>query len=311
MGFERIGCHRLYRGSYSKKSSPLYAWYSGDKNKNRRPDPDELTYSRIKTGDFRDDECIEILKQADIVVTNPPFSLFREYVAQLIEYKKKFLIIGNKNAIAYKEIFALIKAGKMWLGMTHPKVFVQPDGTEQAFGNICWFTNLPHSNRNKPLDLWRSYKGHKKDYPKYDNCKAIEVSKVAYIPKGYPGVMGVPITFLGKHNPEQFEIVGQMVTTKVDEFDKGYPYVGGKKIYARILSATRNRRRNMKIELQRIPIRQVIAGYKDNAEEGVRGYGGRLDVRPPYQREFIYKQDARCRARNYQKRLPFSGCSIG
>lgn len=173
-------------------------------------------------GDFRSEECIELLKEADIVVTNPPFSLFREYVAQLMEYDKKFLIIGNQNAITYKEIFPLIKANKMWLGYSihsGDRAFFVPDDYElKAAGcgvengrkyirvkGVRWFTNLDHSKRHEKLFLYKTYTPEA--YPHYDNYDAIEVGKTAEIPHDYDGVMGVPITFLDKYNPEQFEII--------------------------------------------------------------------------------------------------------
>ena len=156
-------------------------------------------------GDFRSPECVDILKSADIVVTNPPFSLFREYVAQLVEHEKKFLIIGSSNAITYKDIFRLIKSNQLWLGNYYVKEFRQPDGSFKKFGNINWFTNMEHSKRNEELTLVKNY--NPIDYPKYDNYDAIEVSKVAEIPKDYDGPMGVPITFLDKYNPHQFEIL--------------------------------------------------------------------------------------------------------
>ena len=179
---------------------------------------------RLKgSGDFRSEECIELLKQADIVVTNPPFSLFREYVAQLIEYDKKFLILANHNAITYKEIFPLIMQNKMWLGITNgDKSFKVPDYYEpretrywededgkkhRSMGNMCWFTNLEHKKLNEKLILYRSYYEDPSQYPKYDNYDAIEVKQVSEIPCDYDGVMGVPITFLDKYNPEQFEIL--------------------------------------------------------------------------------------------------------
>ena len=213
------------------------------------------TTGKLQNGDFRKEESIELLKQADIVVTNPPFSLFREYVAQLIKYKKKFLIIGNQNAIAYKEIFPLIKDNKIWLGyrsssgggwFTTPKEYEQlvRSGKEKAtwkddngtFLVNCpevWFTNIPHNKRNEKLILIAKYDSKK--YPKYDNYDAIEVGKVADIPKDYNGVMGVPISFLDKYNPSQFEIIGQMANTNITETNFGYPFVNGKKKYARIL----------------------------------------------------------------------------
>jgi hypothetical protein len=175
-----------------------------------------------ENGDFRSTECIALLKKADVIVTNPPFSLFREYVAQLMEYEKKFLIIGSKNAITYKEIFPHIKDGRMWLGygfsngnaffgVKNPRDFA--DGVYDSktglvkFRNACWFTNLAILKRNEKLILYKTYKGHENDYPKYDNYDAIEVSKVQDIPVDYDGVMGVPITFLDKYNPSQFDIV--------------------------------------------------------------------------------------------------------
>lgn len=184
-------------------------------------------------GDFRSDECVGLLKQADVVVTNPPFSLFREYVKQLTDYDKKFVIIGNMNAITYKEIFPLIKTNKLWLGATgngSDMVFAVPNGVEIAegdrqkaarlgyigdytrLGNSCWFTNLDHGRRHKPLPLMTLADvikfSTKKPFEKYDNYDAIEVSLVKSIPSDYDGVMGVPISFLDKYNPDQFEILG-------------------------------------------------------------------------------------------------------
>ena len=159
----------------------------------------------IGDGDFRSSESKELLKHADIVVTNPPFSLFREYVAQLIEFDKKFLIIGSDNAITYKEIFPLIRDKKLWLGYNKVKEFIQRNGEIKKFGNIGWYTNLDIKKRHEEIVLVKKY--NPLDCPKYDNYDAIEVSKVKDIPKDYDGVMGVPITFLDKFNPEQFEIL--------------------------------------------------------------------------------------------------------
>lgn len=211
----------------------------------------EIIKTALKqNGDFRSPECIEILKEADIVVTNPPFSLFREYVAQLMEYHKKFIILGNQNAISYKDIFELIKKNKIWLGVDNngTKWFRVPEcydiTTESrkksengekffSMGNIVWFTNIDTEKRHENLIVYKKY--DPKEYPKYDNYDAINVNKVTDIPADYKGVMGVPVTFLDKYNPDQFEIVGQMVTTKIDEFNHGYPFINGKKVYARIL----------------------------------------------------------------------------
>jgi len=161
-------------------------------------------------GDFRSPECVELLKEADIVVTNPPFSLFREFVDQLVRYKKQFLIIGSDNAITYRDMFKLIKENKIWPGYDKVKEFRRPDGSIQKFGNIGWFTNLDVPKRHETMDLYRTYAGHEQDYPHYDNYDAINVGKVVDIPKDWDGVMGVPITFLGKYNPEQFELLACM-----------------------------------------------------------------------------------------------------
>lgn len=170
-------------------------------------------------GDFRSQECIELLKEADIIVTNPPFSLFREYMAQLIEYNKKFLIIGNQNALSYKEIFPLLKDNKVWLGYNaggqtfvvpfdfeKNNAFIGEDGRKYAkFGNICWFTNLDISKRHDKQILFRDY--NSEDYPKYDHYDAINIDKMIDIPRNYYGLMGVPITFFNSYNPEQFKVV--------------------------------------------------------------------------------------------------------
>ncbi|HEC1575861.1 TPA: hypothetical protein R1X61_001635, partial [Campylobacter upsaliensis] len=211
-------------------------------------------------GDFRSKDCIELLKLADIVVTNPPFSLFREYVAQLVEYDKKFLIIGNVNAITYKDTFELIKDNKLWLGVSitsGDRKFYVPDstplnaagcGVEKVIQNgkeverrfirvkgVRWFSNLENKKRNEILETIASYKKNPEQYPKYDNYDAINVDKTIEIPLDYDGVMGVPITFLDKHNPKQFEIVG------IDRYVADNPNYGkrfsinGREIYARIL----------------------------------------------------------------------------
>lgn len=172
-------------------------------------------------GDFRSLECVEILKQADIVITNPPFSLFREYIGQLMEYDKKFLVIGSQNAITYKEIFPLLKENRMWLGyrcgdmaFTVPEYYeeretrfwIDDNGQKwRSLGNICWFTNLDHKKRHEELELYKRYSPE--EYPRYDNYNAINVDKTADIPEDYYEEMGVPITFLDKYNPDQFEII--------------------------------------------------------------------------------------------------------
>lgn len=183
-------------------------------------------------GDFRSKECIELLEQADIVCTNPPFSLFRDYVAQLIEHNKKFLIIGNDNAIAYKDFFGFIKENKVWTGYSKVKEFRQPDGTTKKFGNVGWYTNLDTTKRHEKLTLYKKFNPN--EYPKYTNYDAIEVSKVTDIPTDYDGEMGVPITFLDKYNPDQFEIIGSSLflgKPMKDIAPKGSFVQGGPRFY--------------------------------------------------------------------------------
>ena len=229
--FEDLGLKKLittcyqnqHRDLFSQHNSEraIYLEYSGDLNKNKVPDLEEIGIQILKgDGDFRSAESIALLQQADIVVTNPPFSLFREYVAQLIEQNKKFVIIGAFNAITYKEIFPLIKANKMWLGYGFKAgnaFFKTPYSKEYAkgvydektglvkFRNVTWFTNLDIAKRHEDLILYKAYTPE--DYPKYDNYDAINVDKTKEIPMDYKGAMGVPITFLDKYNPEQFEII--------------------------------------------------------------------------------------------------------
>ena len=169
---------------------------------------DKNVLSLLKgNGDFRSQECIELLKEADIVVTNPPFSLFREYVAQLVKYGKKFLIIGNQNALSYKETFALIKNNQLWLGFNSVKEFMQPKTSEtKKFGNVCWFTNMDITKRHEELVLYKHYTPE--EYPTFYNFEAINVNASSDIPCDYNGIMGVPITFMDKYNPDQFEIIG-------------------------------------------------------------------------------------------------------
>lgn len=230
--FEKLGLKKLITTCYKNQSMDLfsqndkeeaiYLEYDGDKNGNFEPDPEEIGIKKLKgNGDFRSVESIELLKQADIVVTNPPFSLFREYVAQLIEYDKKFLIIGSQNAVTYKEIFSLIRENKVWIGYKsgdmafkvpehyearETRYWEDEDGQKwRSLGNICWFTNLDISKRDEDLILYKTY--NEEEYPKFDNYDAINVGKVAEIPMDYKGAMGVPITFLDKYNPNQFEIL--------------------------------------------------------------------------------------------------------
>lgn len=236
LNFEHLGLKRLITTCYKSQDADLfskhdsekavYLIYDGDKNGNGVPDAEEIGIHPLKgDGDFRSPECVELLKQADIIVTNPPFSLFREFVAQLLKYEKKFIIIGNINALHYKEIFPLFKQNEMWLGVTNFNTgmyFYVPDNFEYAASykfereragrkvnrvpGVCWYTNLDHNKRHEEMILYKRY--NPEEYPKYANYDAIEVSKTAEIPLDYDGAMGVPTTFLDKYNPDQFEIIG-------------------------------------------------------------------------------------------------------
>ena len=206
--FEHLGLKKLIATSYNENGHGSVLIYEGDKNGNRIVEDSEIEVRELKgNGDFRSEECIEFLKEADIVVTNPPFSLFREFIGQLIEYNKQFLVIGNKNAITYKEIFPLFKNNKMWLGYMQPKEFILPNGdlTNKVQGLTRWFTNLDIKKRHEDIILWKKYTAE--EYPKYDNYDAINVDKVSQIPMDYDGVMGVPITFIDQYNPSQFKII--------------------------------------------------------------------------------------------------------
>ena len=203
LNFNHFGLKKLIATHFHETEPTYKIEYTGEDDN----DCNIGVITNLKTnGDFRSSECIELLQEADIIVTNPPFSLFREYIAQLIDYDKKFIVIGNKNSITYKEFFPLLKNNQVWLGCTSPKEFVQPDKSIKKFGNISWFTNLDIIKRHETLDLIEKYTPEK--YPKYDNYDAINVNRVLDIPVDYNGIMGVPITFMDKHNPEQFEILG-------------------------------------------------------------------------------------------------------
>jgi hypothetical protein len=260
--FEQLGLKKLIATCYknqnadlfteNKSETAVYLEYYGDKDGNRVPDPEEIGINPLKgDGDFRSKECIKLLQQADIVVTNPPFSLFREYVAQLIEYEKQFLIIGHQNAIIYKEVFKFIKDNKLWLGVdnygtkwfgvkdhyditTESRKKIENGKKYFSMGSIVWFTNIDNAKRHEDLILFKKY--NEQEYPKYDNYDAIEVTKVAEIPKDFKGVMGVPITFLDKYNPEQFDIVGS--NRGIDQDPDGVygrgSFINGKETFKRL-----------------------------------------------------------------------------
>ena len=240
LNFRALGLKKLIATCYKNQQADLfsqhdaeraiYLEYDGTQNADGVPSVEEIGVHHLKgDGDFRSDECVMLLKYADIVVTNPPFSLFREYVAQLIEHDKQFLIIGHQNAITYKEIFPLIRDNKLWLGVTprgkdmlfdvpedYAKELVETKKEGSAYrvvdgvvkgrlGSACWYTNLDYKQRHDELILFKRYSPE--EFPHYDNYDAINVDKTAEIPMDWDGAMGVPITFLNKHNPDQFEIV--------------------------------------------------------------------------------------------------------
>ena len=278
--FEKLGLKKLITTCYKNQNRDLfsennseraiYLEYTGDKNGDKVPNPEEIGVHELKgDGDFRSKESIELLKQADIVVTNPPFSLFREYVAQLVEHDKKFVIVGHQNAITYKEVFKLIKDNKIWLGYgfsggaahfinKHYEDYATATDRKEGMirvSGVVWYTNLDIAKRHEDLMLYKKYSPQ--EYPTYDNYDAIEVSKTKDIPIDYSGAMGVPITFLDKYSPEQFEIIGlfadkreksdalvQGIPTYLDEQHKKYvgAIVNGKATYARIIIKLRNKK---------------------------------------------------------------------
>ena len=251
--FEHLGLKKLIttcyksqdRDFFSKNDSEtaIYLEYDGFKDGERVPDPEEIGIYHLKgDGDFRNEEMVNLLKQVDIVVTNPPFSLFREYVAQLVEYDKKFIIIGHQNAIGYKEIFPLLKDNKMWLGNgfnrnmahfinKHYKDYASDADHKEGMirvSGVQWFTNLDIKKRHEDFIIYQKY--NPKDYPKYDNYDAINIDKTKDIPMDYKGAMGVPITFMNKYNPDQFEII----KFRKGDDDKDLR-INGKSLYSRII----------------------------------------------------------------------------
>ncbi len=274
--FKHLGVKKLITTCYKNQNPDLFSphdseraimlEYDGFRDGDVTPRAEDIGIKELDgDGDFRGQECIELLKQSDIVVTNPPFSLFREYVAQLIEHKKRFLIIGTWNAVTYKNIFPLIMGNDLWIGINSNRNFsgfIVPEhyplhGTEArvdengnrivSSNNTCWFTNLDHDKRHEEMILTKRYTPE--EHPHYDNYDAIEVGQTKNIPENWEGVMGVPITFLNKHNPEQFEIVGIDHDVKAGllpdiinpewegKTDRGY--VCGKRLYSRIFIRNR------------------------------------------------------------------------
>ena len=259
LSFEFLGLKKLIATGYKENGKGVALVYEGDKNGNRNVDDEEISVTELNgNGDFRSEECIEFLKEADIVVTNPPFSLFREYVAQLMQYGKKFLIIGNNNAITYKEIYPYIKEGKLWLGRTlftgkmpyfkvsekypigNERFEKWEDGLYKQVNSVCWFTNLTNTSNKEELRAIRTY--NPTEYPKYDNTDAIEVGRMENFPMDYDGVCGIPITglkYLWDDGTIHIEINGASNQFRIVKFRSGDDdkdvSVNGKRPYFRIL----------------------------------------------------------------------------
>lgn len=250
--FKQLGLKKVIAACYKENGQGFYYEYSGQENQSKKPTLNDVVFFN-GDGDFRSTESIDLLEQSDIVVTNPPFSLFRDFVSLIVSHNKKFLIIGNVNAITYKEIFNLIKDNKAWLGINLGRGisgFIVPEyydlyGTEARIDNngnkivssnsCLWLTNLEIKKRHEDINLTKTYVGNEEKYLKYDNYDGINVSKTNDIPRDYKGCMGVPITFLHKFNPEQFKII---------QFRKGDDgkdlSINGKSTYFRILIKNRH-----------------------------------------------------------------------
>ena len=229
--FDTLGLKKLICTGYNINGNGILCIYKGDKN---------INFTELEgNGDFRSEECIKYLKQADIIVTNPPFSLFREFITQLMVFQKQFIILGALNAITYKEIFRYIKDNDLFLGINNVKEFFQPNEQIKQIPTV-WYTNIVNNHKNNEIEFDRVY--NENEYPEYDNYRAIEIKRVKDIPKNYDGIMGVPITYLLIHSPNQFEIIG--MTQNADYLEEVYKpnqlkydraYLNGKRLYPRIL----------------------------------------------------------------------------
>lgn len=230
MNFEYLGLKKLICTGYKENGRGVVLVYEGDKNGNKKVDDEEIVVTELEgNGDFQSEECVNFLKECDIVVTNPPFSCYRIYIKQLMDYDKKFLVIGNFNAVTYKEIFPYIKDGKLHTGKNWVKEFNMPDGGKKKFGNICWFTNLETHKADDPTPIYKKYVGNEKDYPQYDNYNAIDCSKIADFPIDLPigAVVGVPITIVDKIADDGFiyfddgGVSGEKIGYGIEKFRKG------------------------------------------------------------------------------------------
>ena len=222
--FEVLGLKEIICTSYNPNGHGFVYRYHGEKKGDYIPLVEEWDKTQLEgDGGFNSAEGLSLIDEADIIATNPPFSLFRDFITILLERDKKFIIIGNMNAITYNEVFPSIRDNKLWLGTQYVKEFVSDSGETKKFGNILWYTNLDYKKRHEPLILYKNYS--EEEYPHYDNYDGIEVSKTCDIPMDYEGVMGVPVSFLDKWCPDQFEIVDRL----------NAPVVKGNKIYKRLM----------------------------------------------------------------------------
>lgn len=233
--FDAFGLKKLIATHYDENGKAYKIWIDGDTaGDGYIDDGDALQEDLIGNGDFRSPECVNILNECDIVCTNPPFSLFRDFVSWIHNSDKQFLIIGRETAFSYQEIFRLFKTKEIWTGFNKVNKFYQPDGSIKEFGNILWFTNFDIAKKTEDLVMTKTF--NTQDYVPFDTYpEAINVNRVDSIPKDYDGIMGVPISFMAKINHNQFEIVGLMATTTVTDINFGYPYVNGQKKFARVL----------------------------------------------------------------------------
>lgn len=233
--FDAFGLKKLIATHYDENGKAYKIWIDGDTvGDGYIDDGDALQEDLIGNGDFRSPECVDILNECDIVCTNPPFSLFRDFVSWIYNAGKQFLIIGRETAFSYQEIFRLFKTKEMWTGFNKVSKFYQPDGSIKEFGNVLWFTNFDIAKKTEDLVMTKTF--NTQDYIPFDTYpEAINVNRVDSIPKDYDGIMGVPISFMAKINHNQFEIVGLMATTTVTDINFGYPYVNGQKKFARVL----------------------------------------------------------------------------
>ena len=233
--FDNFGLKKLIATHYDENGKAYKIWIDADATGDGFiDDADAMQEDLTGNGDFRSPECLEILKECDIVCTNPPFSLMKEFLPTLLKYEKQFLIIGPLNAATYKEIFPFIINKRIWSGYNNVRHFIQPDGSDKTLGNVFWYTNMPNRSLTEEIVLTKTYDPNY--YDKFDNYDAINVNRVEEIPMDYDGLMGVPTSFFqGKYNPNQFEIVGEIKHGSDGPFDFCKPFVNGVEKYTRLV----------------------------------------------------------------------------